>query len=260
MRVESYSVEPVRLFPAGLPGDDESAQQAGRRVVRVPLHPGRDLQQRVALERPGRGRRAPRPRPHRRRRRPPSCPARARAGSRCGSAGAGRAARHRTTSKARRIARTTRCARRRAPGRRPAPSTSTVTPVGRDGDLDVVVQAQREPEGVEPGPEVGRRGRDPHPDLGGPAHDVPASPQLQRVGHRTRVDRHHRRRRRGEQRGVGVLQPVPRHRAHHQRPARQRRRPPRTAAARPRSPPTPARRTPPRAPTAAGTRRGSRRR
>ena len=176
-------------IPAVVPGDDEPAEQAGRRVVRVPLHPGRDLQQRRRAPGSGRARRAPPRRPHRRRRRRPSCRGRARAGSRCGSAGAGRAARRRRRRRrgawpGRRGARSSRGTRRR-----PRPSTSTVSAVGRDGDLDLVVQAQRQPEGVEPGPEVGRRRRHPHPDRGGTCRTsrlrARRSPQLQRVRHRT---------------------------------------------------------------------------
>ena len=73
----------------------------------------------AAREHRGRGR-------ARRRRRRPNCPGRARAGSRCGSAGAARRARRRTPSNARRMARTTRCRSSRGtpapPPRRPRPS------------------------------------------------------------------------------------------------------------------------------------------
>jgi hypothetical protein len=45
VRIHPYSVEPAVVIPR----DDESSQQARRRVVRVPLHACRDLQQRVTL-------------------------------------------------------------------------------------------------------------------------------------------------------------------------------------------------------------------
>ena len=45
VRIDPYSVESVVVIPR----DDESSEQARRRVVRVPLHAGRDLQQRIAL-------------------------------------------------------------------------------------------------------------------------------------------------------------------------------------------------------------------
>ena len=88
----------------------------------------------------------------------------------------------------------------------------------RDRDLDLVVEPEREPEGVEAGPEVGRRapGPGPGPRFGRPITADPARPP-RRPGRSGPPSA-----RRGEQRGVGVLEAVPGDRAHHQRPARQR--------------------------------------
>ena len=293
MCVESYSVKPLRGIPRRLPRDDEPAEQTGRRVVGMPLHTGRDLQNCVALQlgvAPGEhdgGHRAP-DRSGRGAAQPPGvrdgvAAAHPQAGRRV--AGDRPRGAHRADDQVRVVARHPACA---------FAVDLDGDAVRRDRHLDVVVEAEREAKRVEAGPEVGRGRRHAHANLGGPTHarapgtaagapcrdsfaagapccDVGAagaprsdvggaSGQLQGRGHRRWVERDHRRVGRRQQRRVGVLQPVPGDRADHQRPARQACRRPPTAAAPPRSPPTRARRTPPRGRRAVGRPRGSRRR
>ena len=152
VRVEPYSVE--RAPSPGIPRDDESAQQARRRVVRVPLHPGRDLQQRIALEgqvatgeRRGRGgtgdggggRAAEAARVRDR-----VAAAQVQAGRRVAEDVQGAA--HRPDDEVR--------ARRGAPGRRPRPSTSTVSPSAATATSISSYRPSASPSVSNPGPRL----------------------------------------------------------------------------------------------------------
>ena len=250
----------ARGAPSGRPGSVSAAEQAGGHVVRVALQLGgqraarrrRRAARAVRAQRPG-GQHAGDDRPR------PTSPARGPAGccwrSAARSPGGGQPSR----SKAARMARTTRCARRAGSSPAPSPATSTASPRRRDLRLDVVVAGQRQPERSRtPGPRLALvAGTRTRTGAAGTSAAIGGPQARGCAGGRGGVHRDRRRRRRAGDRPLRVLEAVAGDRADHAWPRLELAGRVRPAAARPRSRRDAGSTNTPSCGPAAGRRRGS---